>query len=243
MGLDYGYITYVSEYGTVPSPVRALGSVYTEEYLPTLTADGYIHVGWYTTSTFDEGTKINIGDSSLLSDITLYAKWERKQVLVSEIYLSGIADALRNTTGDTATMKPSEMQTSAEGIASEVESQTTQIASNADLIAQIKTALEGKAINISAPKWIDCSTLPTTYAGDIEETEIITIYLEITENCKAILFRSPSQSASVIRTNNEIWHTLYSSDTGTFKDIMFVETNTLSISIATDISDCQYMII
>lgn len=68
-----------------------------------------------------------------------------EQVLVTDTYLTGIADAIRDTTGDTATMKPSAMVTAAEGIATEVSTQTTQIASNADLIAQIKTALEGKA--------------------------------------------------------------------------------------------------
>ena len=67
------------------------------------------------------------------------------EYLIQETTLSSLADEIRVLSGTEDTLTPSQMTSNVQSANDEVSTQTTQIASNADLIAQIKTALEGKA--------------------------------------------------------------------------------------------------
>lgn len=80
-------IVYVSEHGSPPANQSNIttigsGSVFNldSQYWPSLTDNDYIFMGWYTTATFDEGTKFE-GEYDYPSVIvnrtlTLYAKWK-----------------------------------------------------------------------------------------------------------------------------------------------------------------------
>ena len=71
-------ITYVSEYGTKPENVAEATALPAE--LPTVAdVEGWRFVGWYTTENFAEGSEATAG-TALTANITLYAKWEAKQV-------------------------------------------------------------------------------------------------------------------------------------------------------------------
>ena len=164
--------------------------------------------------------------------------------LVTGEYLVGIADGLRDLSGSTSKLTPPQMQTTTDELISNVTAQTTQLQTNANLINQIKTALSDKAYISTTPEWIECSTLPTAYADDPVGGDTV-VYIEIPENCKAILLRSPAQSSSIIKTNTSsaYWHITSSGDVGTFSNIEIIESNILSVAIDTQLSLCQYMII
>jgi len=117
-------ISYQSDYGKVPAPVTVWADsdgmyLLTEEMLPELTFQGgafevFAFEGWYADETFT--TKLTPGDTGYSPGSTstqiFYAKWNvTKKVLVSELYLRGIADALRQLTGTTDTYTPAAMVT------------------------------------------------------------------------------------------------------------------------------------
>ena len=54
--------------------------------LPAISYDGYIFEGWYTTATFDEGTRIEKIAAGTSGAVTVYARWYR--VTVDEDYAS-----------------------------------------------------------------------------------------------------------------------------------------------------------
>ncbi|MDE7439391.1 MAG: InlB B-repeat-containing protein [Clostridia bacterium] len=71
-------ITYVSEHGTKPENVAEATALPAQ--LPTVAdVEGWHFVGWYTTDNFAEGSEATAG-TALSANITLYAKWEAKQV-------------------------------------------------------------------------------------------------------------------------------------------------------------------
>ena len=132
-------VTYVTQYGTVPSSATqtpaTVGYAYAEEHLPELAADGYTFCGWYSTSTFDEGTLVNAGDT-VPQNPTLYAKWEHITVAST---LTSLADEIRTLSGATDPLGLGEMKTHVAEANNKIDAQT-------DLIAQISEALEGKAV-------------------------------------------------------------------------------------------------
>ena len=68
-------VNYVTEHGSTPqSFVVASGTTLTALNLPRLTDNKWYFIGWYTSSSCDEDTKINIGQS-ITENVTLYAKW------------------------------------------------------------------------------------------------------------------------------------------------------------------------
>lgn len=110
MASMYVAATYHSDHGEVPDPCKFYANeVITESQLPVLEADGYLHVGWYSTNTFDEGTELKVGDIFAQPISNLYAKWVDK-VIVDVSSLQGIGDAIRATNGTDTKYKPSEMQ-------------------------------------------------------------------------------------------------------------------------------------
>ena len=138
--MNIPYIIYVSEYGTVPSKLKIEGgkTIITSSHLPTLTADGMTFIGWYTSSTFEENTKISVGDSLYLGNEYnyFYAKWEVADeiVFVNESSLRNIANAIRNKTGNSATYQPSQMAGAIEGISTGVDLPTlTNLASELEV--------------------------------------------------------------------------------------------------------------
>ncbi len=67
----YYYVSYTSQAGTCPSPKKVeSGTVLDISYLPNLTSSGYVFKGWYL-----DGTKINSGEYTVKSNITLTASW------------------------------------------------------------------------------------------------------------------------------------------------------------------------
>lgn len=127
------YITYVSKYGSPPVTTTVLTTI-DEVHLPSMTADGYKFLGWYYTSTFDDGTKAEIGDT-ISDNITLYAKW--KPITVKST-MTALADEIRILSGTEDAMSLDDMTT-------HVGTANGNVATEADLIAQINSALEGKA--------------------------------------------------------------------------------------------------
>lgn len=64
-------ISYDTEYGYVPeSKLLKCGSPLTEDYLPVLSADGYIFLGWDKTT-----------ENEITSDVKLTASWKWDEVL------------------------------------------------------------------------------------------------------------------------------------------------------------------
>ncbi len=70
-------ISYSYDGGRLPSVTPTSYSKETPTVLPTPTKSGYTFDGWYTTSTFDEGTKITEIPVTTEGTITVYASWLR----------------------------------------------------------------------------------------------------------------------------------------------------------------------
>ena len=66
-------IEYVTAHGAAPATKYVRKTIGTSE-LPELTEPGYTFFGWYTDSSFAEGTEVSVGNS-ITQNITLYAKW------------------------------------------------------------------------------------------------------------------------------------------------------------------------
>lgn len=130
-------ITYHSEYGIVPTKIQQItGYPYTEEHLPVLTYQGKEFAGWYYTSTFDEGTDVQVGEYASIDHEHLYAKWISPSV---SSVLTNLADEIRVLSGATEPLGLVEMATNVNDANDEVADQT-------DLIAQVASALQGKSI-------------------------------------------------------------------------------------------------
>ncbi|MBO4857634.1 MAG: SUMF1/EgtB/PvdO family nonheme iron enzyme [Treponema sp.] len=68
-------INYVSSYGQKPADIMIYdGNVLTGRNLPELSCKGYEFLGWYTSNSFEEETRITSG-YIVTGDLTLYAKW------------------------------------------------------------------------------------------------------------------------------------------------------------------------
>lgn len=71
-------IHYISLYGKTPEDKIGYTAAYIgEDLAPILTAPGFAFEGWYTSPTFEENTKVDIGDTYFIdtSDKYFYAKW------------------------------------------------------------------------------------------------------------------------------------------------------------------------
>ena len=68
-------ITYNSNDGIMPENYATKYSGAVEIALPVPTKTGYSFGGWYTTSTFDEGTEITSITAESSGDVNIYAKW------------------------------------------------------------------------------------------------------------------------------------------------------------------------
>ena len=67
-------IEYVTAHGTAPATKYVRKTIGTSE-LPELSEAGYFFFGWYTDSSFGEGTAVSTG-TSVIQNTTLYAKWK-----------------------------------------------------------------------------------------------------------------------------------------------------------------------
>lgn len=125
---DIATVYYYSDYGTPPPTNNYLvsNSPYTAEILPTLTANNYIHIGWYSTSTFDEGTEVKVGDNIPDGTTYLYAKWVDK-VLIKVSDMQNIANGIRTISNTTETLNPSEMGNLLSTLSPNIETCTVQL--------------------------------------------------------------------------------------------------------------------
>lgn len=109
------YITYVTKYGEAPEKLQSNNDTYNnnqEVMLPTLSYPYANFVGWYLTETFDEDSKVELGDYANASsgDRTLYAKWEpTERHLVSAMDVYALAEAVRAKAGTTAGILPQDI--------------------------------------------------------------------------------------------------------------------------------------
>lgn len=91
------YINYVSKYGNFTNKLLIdSGLSITELYIPEISLPGLIFEGWYTSETFEEDTKVELG-MVIDTEITFYAKWSSTDILVNAKYIYDIANAIRNT--------------------------------------------------------------------------------------------------------------------------------------------------
>lgn len=156
---NYIYINYVTEYGETPAQVEkiAAGDSITlsftieESDIPTLTYDGVTFGGWYTTETYDEGTKVEVGSFEIdynTTSITFYAKWLKPV----KTYMTNIANPIRNLLNTTNTLTIDNMNTNLD----------TTIAA----VSDIKAALAEKGIDASGANTIgDVGALVSGIAG------------------------------------------------------------------------------
>ena len=79
-------ISFVSEYGTLPSSITNVSSLPNE--LPVLEEEGYNFEGWYLDSNF---ISLAVPGETLRYNVTIYAKWS-----VEEVKLTGIEVALKD---------------------------------------------------------------------------------------------------------------------------------------------------
>ena len=74
--ISYAYsIIYNTNGGILPENVPTSYDPKFGVTLPEISKNGYVFSGWYTTSTFDKGTKINAVEVGNRGQITVYAKW------------------------------------------------------------------------------------------------------------------------------------------------------------------------
>lgn len=69
-----GMIYYYSDYGIFQPQLAGGNFPLTEDYLPILTHEGYIFLGWYYEDNFI--TLAKVGDMLSGTDLNLYAKWK-----------------------------------------------------------------------------------------------------------------------------------------------------------------------
>ena len=72
--VEYVNVEYNTEHGVAPV-ATAIEKGDKLVSLDDLVAEGFVFEGWYTTATFDEGTKFN-ADTAITANTTLYAKWK-----------------------------------------------------------------------------------------------------------------------------------------------------------------------
>ena len=72
--IEYVNVSYNSEHSNIPNDTIVEKNDKLTA-LPEMSADGWIFEGWYTTATFDEGTKFDLS-SVVTTNTTLYAKWK-----------------------------------------------------------------------------------------------------------------------------------------------------------------------
>ena len=81
-------ITYVSEHGTAPDKVNEATTL--PATLPTVAdVEGWHFVGWYLEETFETEA---IPGTTLTANITLYAKWEAKQIVETKYSITYVSE-------------------------------------------------------------------------------------------------------------------------------------------------------
>lgn len=128
-------ITYHTQYGTAPSgTVGYDGFPLEEKHLPVLTYEGYKFIGWYYDEAFTQEAKV--GDIAGSYNFYLYAKWVEVPTVKSK--MTAIADEIRELSGTTSSL-------GLDAMATHVGEANDEIGSQTELLAQIVSALEGKA--------------------------------------------------------------------------------------------------
>lgn len=139
--IDDVTIYYITEHGIQPDSILVQAEETFENYLPELTADGYSFIGWYTSPTFEEDTKIDKNDiihfdHKKYGEITLYAKWLKNAVSVNS-KMTALANEVRELSGTSGKLGLDAMTTQLGDVNDEVSSQVA-------LLAQAVAALNGK---------------------------------------------------------------------------------------------------
>lgn len=128
-------ISYVSEY-SAPDYTTFINNnnILIEYNLPTLTAEGYEFLGWYYDEAYTQ--KAAVGDTVSGGDMSLYAKW--KEIITVNSKMTALADEIRVLSGTEEAMGLDAMK-------NHIGEANDNVDTEADLIAQISAALEGKA--------------------------------------------------------------------------------------------------
>ncbi len=85
--IDKCTVSYVTAHGTAPKTfIIGSGNTLTAANLPALKENGWIFIGWFTDSSYDEDKKANAGQR-VITSITLYAKW--KEIPVGFVFVKG----------------------------------------------------------------------------------------------------------------------------------------------------------
>ena len=128
-------IMYHTQYGTAPSSTVGYdGFPLEEKHLPVLTYEGYKFIGWYYDEAFTQEAKV--GDIVDSYNFYLYAKWVEVPTVKSK--MTAIADEIRTLSGTTSSL-------GLDAMATHVGEANDEISSQVELLAQVISALDGKA--------------------------------------------------------------------------------------------------
>lgn len=213
-------ITYHTQYGTVPIGTIFHGLPLEEKHLPVLTYEGYKFIGWYYDEAFTQEAKV--GDIAS-SHFYLYAKWVEVPTVKSK--MTAIADEIRELSGTTGTM-------GLDAMADHIGEANTEVSSQSDLIAQIKSTVDSLpeansggvgydtcTVNITAPLSMGRVAYLTVNAdGELEPIIITTsaTSYSFTCVCNSFVAISISPEWSYNLTNADYLGWIYSSFCRTF---------------------------
>jgi hypothetical protein len=135
-------IVYHTDYATDQLPTNQgyimPGSPVSPAYCVELSEEGKTFEGWYYTPTYDEGTKIILGETIANENMAnWYAKWS---VISVNAKMTALADEIRVLSGTTGAMGLDAMATNVGEANDEIDTQATKI-------AEISALLEGKAVS------------------------------------------------------------------------------------------------
>lgn len=129
------------DYSSTGRPATSKNYPLEERHLPILSYEGYNFLGWYYDEIYTSLAKV--GDIVTELQLNLYAKWQPTVFTAMTL----IADEIRNLSGTEETMSLSAME-------SYIGEANTEVAIQADLIAQIASALKGKTVGGSGVQTI-----------------------------------------------------------------------------------------
>lgn len=152
--------------------------------------------------------------------------------LIQDTTLTSIADEVRALSGTEETLSPEAMKEKvAEG--------NENIAAEADLIAQIQAALEGKSGGISAI-WESLDSLPVSYDIEEEDGNSVSRYLKLPSKECWVLF---SRGGSECFIYNASGNTTFGNTIIEITFNIIEESNTFYLQIDTNYPSIYYMII
>lgn len=124
---EEGTLEFISEHGSTPSTQEVTivnNSVLNiaMENLPQLSSSGLLFEGWYSSSNFEENTKVYStiipglgGNGTAIPGgakngiVTLYAKWSWVDMFILDSYIIRISDQIRRIKGDNLKRSPQEI--------------------------------------------------------------------------------------------------------------------------------------